>query len=96
MLAKYSVEYSAAPRKHSPPPHEFYYTDDPLACQQFIEDALERGLALHTVRHEGAELGPAEFDRMIKLAASAIASKRICTSLNIKTDEERFRFGFAA
>jgi hypothetical protein len=96
MLAKFTVEYSAAARKHSPPPHEFYYTDDPLACEQFLQDLLEHGKGLHAIKHEGTDLPPADFDRMVKVAAAAIASKLICTSLNIKTEEERFRFGFAA
>ena len=38
----------------------------------------------------------AEFDRFVKLAAAALASKAICASLGIKTEEEHFRFGFAA
>ena len=37
-----------------------------------------------------------DFDRMVKTAAGMLASKRICTSLNIKADEEKFRFGFTA
>ncbi len=44
----------------------------------------------------GAELPQSEFDRFVKLAASALASKAICTTLGIKADEEHFRFGFAA
>lgn len=96
MLTKYSIEYSAASRKHPPVRHEYYYTDDPLSCQQFIEDALERGLTLHAIRHDGAMLSAKDFDQMVKVAAGAIASKRICASLGIKIDEERHRFGFAA
>ena len=96
MLAKFTVEYSATARKHSPPAHEFYYTDDPLACEQFLQDLLEQGMGLHAIKHEGADLPRVDFDRMVKVAAGAIASKLICTSLNIKSEEERFRFGFAA
>jgi hypothetical protein len=33
---------------------------------------------------------------MIKTAAGMIASHRVCASLGIKAEEERFRFGFAA
>jgi hypothetical protein len=96
MLAKFTIEYSAAARKHSPPPHEFYYTDDPLACEQFLQDLLLRGMGLHAIKHDGVDLPRVDFDRMVKVAAAAIASQLICTSLNIKTEEERFRFGFAA
>jgi hypothetical protein len=37
-----------------------------------------------------------EFDRVVKTAAGMLASKRICASLGIKADEEKFRFGFIA
>jgi hypothetical protein len=96
MLSKYSVEYSLHFRKHSPPDHHMFYTDDPVTWEAFIQELLERGMGIHVLRHEGAELPQADFDRVIKVAASAVASKLICTSLNIKVDEERFRFGFAA
>ncbi len=96
MLTQYSVEYSSTARRHSPPPREFYYTDDPLACQQFLQEALLQGHALYSIRHDGSELPRPEFDRLIRQAAQAIASRLICTSLNIKIDEERYRFGFAA
>ena len=48
------------------------------------------------IGHEGVELSRPEFDRMIKNAAMMLVSKIICTSLDIKPEEERFRFGFAA
>jgi hypothetical protein len=96
MLKKYSVEYSLQFRKHSPPEHHFYYTDDPLACEEFVQELLELGMGIHAVRHDGADLPPNEFDRVVKVAAAAIASRRICASLNIKPEEERYRFGFAA
>jgi hypothetical protein len=96
MLAKFSIEYSASARHHSPPPHEHHYTDDPLACEQFLQDLLVNGMAIHAIRHEGQELPRGDFDRMVKVAAAGIASRLICTSLDIKPDEERFRFGFAA
>ena len=96
MLKKYTVEYSLHFRKHSPPMHHQYFTDDPVACEEFVQGVLERGLGLHAIKHEGADLPPADFDRMIKIAASEVAARLICTSLNIKPDEERFRFGFAA
>jgi hypothetical protein len=53
-------------------------------------------MGIHSIRHDGAELPRPEFDRIIKLAAGAIASKRICASLSIKPEEEHYRFGFAA
>jgi hypothetical protein len=96
MLKKYTVEYSLSFRKHSPPEHHQFFTDDPVTCEQFIQDLLARGMGLHAIKHEGAELPRADFDRMVKIAAAEVASRLICTSLNIKPEEERHRFGFTA
>jgi hypothetical protein len=96
MLKQYSIEYSIRFRKHSPPEHHHYLTDDPVACEEFVQGLLEQGMGIHAIKHEGADLPKADFDRIVKIAASAAASKLICASLNIKTEEERYRFGFAA
>lgn len=96
MLSKYAVEYSVAFRRHSPPQHHIYYTDDPVACEEFVQELLERGMGIHAIRHEGADLPRPEFDRIVKVAASALAAKHVCTSLHIKPEEERHRFGFSA
>ncbi|HEY0945825.1 MAG TPA: hypothetical protein VGD81_11180 [Opitutaceae bacterium] len=95
MLKKYSVEYSLQFRKHSPPEHHFYYTDDPVACEDFVQELLEKGMGIHAIKHDGIDLPRVDFDRIVKVAASEGASRRICTSLNIKPEEERYRFGFA-
>jgi hypothetical protein len=96
MLKKYSVEYSVRLHRHSLPEHHFYITDDPVACEEFVQDLLENGMGIHAIKHEGADLPRPDFDRVVKLAASALASKRICASLSIKPEEEHYRFGFAA
>ena len=96
MLKKYTVEYSLKSRKHHPPEHHQYYTDDPVACEEFVQGLLQHGMGLHAIMREGAELPRAEFDRMVKIAAAEVASKAICASLHIKPEEERHRFGFAA
>jgi hypothetical protein len=96
MLKKYTVEYSQQFRKNHPPEHHSYFTDDPIACEEFLEELLERGMGVHAIKHEGVDLPKIDFDRMVKIAASEVASKMICRSLNIKADEERHRFGFVA
>lgn len=96
MLKKYCIEYSLQLRKHSQPERHQYVTDDPVACEEFLQHLLERGLGLHAIRREGADLPKVDFDRMVKIAAAGAASRMICTTLNIKPEEERFRFGFAA
>jgi hypothetical protein len=96
MLKSYTVEYSLQFRKHSPPPHQEYYADDVIEVENFIQELLARGMGIHAVKHQGADVPKAEFDRIVKVAAGEVAAKLICASLHIKSDEERFRFGFAA
>ena len=96
MLKKYTVEYSLHFRKHSPPEHHQYFTDDPVALEDFLQSLLEQGMGLHAIKHEGADLPKGDFDRMVKIAAAEVASRLICRTLNIKPEEERYRFGFAA
>jgi hypothetical protein len=95
MLKKYTIEYSLGFRGHVRSEHQHHYVDEAVACEDFVRQILERGLSLHTIRRDGAELPPHEFARIVKVAAAAIASDRICASLNIKSDEAQFRFGFA-
>jgi hypothetical protein len=94
MIPKYSVEYSIQFRTHAPTQH--YSTDDPVSCEQFVEELLERQIRIVAIKHEGVALERPDFDRMIKNAASMLASRHICAALHIKPEEERFRFGFAA
>jgi hypothetical protein len=94
MLPKYTVEYAAKFRKHAQTNH--YSTDDPVACDDFVEELLERGYAIHAIKHDGVDLPKKDFDRIVKTAAGQMASKRICASLGIKAEEEKFRFGFAS
>jgi hypothetical protein len=94
MIPKWTVEYCTQFRKHAQTNH--YSTDDPVACEQFVEELLERQFPVTRISHEGVELSKHEFDRIIKNAAAMMASRHICASLGIKPEEERFRFGFAA
>ncbi len=94
MLAKYTIEYALPSRRHAPVNH--YHTDDPVAAKEFLEEALDRGLKIRAVHHEGVDLPPKESDRLIGDAARMLAAKRICTSLDLSADEERFRFGLTA
>ena len=96
MLKKYTVEYSLQFRTHNPPQRQQYFADDVVECETFIQELLARGMGLHAIKHEGDDVPKAEFDRIVKIAAGEVAAKLICTSLHIKPDEERFRFGFAA
>jgi hypothetical protein len=94
MLPKYTVEYTTQFRRHAQPNH--FSTDDPVACEEFVEELLERGFAVRAIKHEGLDLPKNEFDRVVKTAAGMMTSKRICASLGIKPEEEKYRFGFTA
>ena len=94
MLPKYTVEYSIQFRKHAQSSH--YSTDDPVACEEFVAELLERQLSIRVIKHEGVDLTRHEFDRIVKVAAGMAASKHLCASLGIKAEEEKFRFGFTA
>lgn len=94
MIPKYTVEYTTKFRKHAQTNH--YSTDDPVACEQFVEELLERGFPIRGIKHDGLDLPRHEFDRIVKTAAGMLASRHVCASLGIKPEEEKFRFGFAA
>jgi len=94
MLPKYTIEYTTHFRKHAQLNH--FSTDDPVTCEEFVEELLERGFVIRAIRHEGVDLAGHEFDRIIKVAGSMLAAKHICASLGIKPEEERHRFGFSA
>ena len=94
MLPKYTVEYHIPFRRHAQVNH--HSTDDPVACEEFLVELLERGFRIVEIRHEGVSLPRVEFDKLLKTAAGMLASRHLCASLAIKSEEERFRFGFAA
>ena len=96
MIPKYTIEYSVEFGRHNHVPVNHYSTDDPVACEEFLAELLERGAQIRAIKHEGLDLPKPDFDKMIKTSAGMLASKRICAALGIKPDEERFRFGFAA
>jgi len=94
MIPKYTVEYTTQFRRHAQTSH--YSTDDPVACEEFVEELLERGFSIRAIKHEGLELPKHDSDKIFKIAAGMLASKRICASLGIKPEEEHYRFGFTA
>ena len=93
MLPKYHIEYSLKFKRN---PETYHYrSDDPVACEEFLAELLERGFRIQAIRHEGVELPKPDFDKLIKTAAGMLAGKVICASLGISTEEERYRFGFS-
>ena len=94
MLPKYTVEYSTQFKKHAQVSH--YSTDDPVACEEFVEELLEKQFPIRSIRHEGLDLPKTDFDRIVQTAASMLASKHVCVSLGLKPEEVKFRFKFTA
>ena len=94
MIPKYTIEYEMPFRRSREAHH--YRSDDPVACEEFLEELLERGYRIKTILHKGVEVGRPDFDKMIKTAAGMLAAKAICSSLGIAPEEEHYRFGFAA
>lgn len=94
MITKYHIEYSMDFRRHTQP--GTFQTDDPVACQEFLVELLERGVRINSISHEGIVLSRHDFDKLIRTAAGMLAARRVCASLRLSPEEEHFRFGFAA
>ena len=93
MLAKYNIEYVIPFRRNAEVFH--YRSDDPVACEAFLSELLERGCFIKVIRHEGVEMAKPDSDKMIQVAAGMLASRVICASLGISQEEAHYRFGFA-
>jgi hypothetical protein len=93
MMPKYTIEY-AMPFKRSAEIY-CYRSDDPVACEEFLEELLERGYRIQAILHEGLELPKIDLDKMIKTAGRMMVAKAICSSLGIPAEEEHYRFGFS-
>ena len=94
MLAKYHIEYAVPFQRHDQPHH--HLTNDPVACEEFLTELLERGFKITGILHEGVALPKVDSDRMIKTAAGVLATKHLCRSLGIDTAEAHHRFGSPA
>jgi hypothetical protein len=94
MLAKYKIEYAIPFQSHEQ--SHVHLTNDPVACEEFLTELLERGFHIKALLHEGVALPKVEFDGMIRTAAGMLATKHICRSLGIDTVEAHRRFGSVA
>jgi len=94
MLAKYKIEY-AIPFSRQDQPHQ-HLTDDPVACEEFLTELLERGFKINAVLHQGVALPKVEFDKLIKTAAGMLMTNHICRSLGIERVEANHRFNSPA
>lgn len=94
MLSKYHVCISV-PVQRALVPHD-YRTDDPVACEEFLSEALENGFRIDSIHHEGAALLAEQRDRLLRSAACSVAAKLLQRSLQIDEAEARHRFQLPA
>jgi len=90
-MAKYKIEYSIPFNRHAE--HLHHLTNDPVECEEFLTELLEKKFKIRNVFHDGIELPRVELDRMIKTAAGILAGRHVCSALGIDSVEARHRFG---
>jgi hypothetical protein len=91
MLAKYKIEYAIPFSDHEQ--QQQHLADEPVACEEFLSELLERSFKIHAVLHEGVALPEAEFDSLIKKAAVMLGTRHISRSLGIDMGDAFHRFG---
>lgn len=94
MIAKYNIQYSVPFLRHDQPHH--HITDDPIVCEEFLVELLERGFKITSILHDGVALSRKQFDEMIKAAIGVLMSRHLCRSLGIDSVEAHDRFGSTA
>lgn len=94
ILPKYHVVY-ALEFKHHREEYDFR-TDDPVACEEFLSELIERKVRIVGIRHDGVDIAEKQFTQMIRNAAGMVATRHICASLNEDYEAVHHRFGFAA
>ncbi len=96
MIPKYHVEYAIELGGHREPHVRDFQTDDPIACEEFLVAALEHGIRINTIRHEGVDLTQRESDALVRNAATTLAAKHVAKSLGLNAEQVHYRFGLAA
>lgn len=93
MLAKFSITYTVFPEHNKRV--DTHYTDDPVDAELFIAQLISTKSRIHEIKHDGVDLEPNKFDRMVRLAGERLVGRLIGASLNIDYAEVRHRFGLA-
>lgn len=94
MLRKFAIDYVL--NAHHPRGVHTHHTDDPVELEDFLMHLLAARVRVLAIRHDGAEMDRAWFDRLLKIAAERIASTLLRESLALDGAEVKDRFGFAA
>jgi len=93
MLAKFAIHYTVFPEHNKRV--DTHYTDDPVEAELFLSQLLKGGARIFEIKHDGVNLEPHAYDRMIKIASERLAGRMIGVSLKIDYAEVRHRFGLA-
>ena len=94
MLNNFAIDYSAFP--HQGKRVFTHQTDDPVEAEDFLMQLLATRCRIIEIRHDGAAMSAPQFNQMLKVAASRIASALLRESLALDASEIKDRFGFAA
>jgi hypothetical protein len=94
MLNKFAIDYSAFP--HQGGRVFTHNTDDPVEAEDFLMQLLVARSRIMGIRHNGTAMTSHQFDQMLKVAASRIASALLQESLSIDAPTVATRFGFMA
>jgi len=94
MLNKYSIDYVLSPHHRSR--SSTHFTDEPVEAEDFLMHLLQAHARITAIRHEGSNIAPHAFDRLLKVAAERVAAQLLRESLQLDADEVKYRFGFAA
>jgi hypothetical protein len=94
MIPKYTIEYTIFPQHNKRV--ERHVTDDPIEAEDFLMHLLASGAHIQGIKHEGLALDQAQSDRMLRVAASRLASRLLEYSLQLDAAATKHRFGLAA
>ena len=94
ILPKYHVVY-ALEFKHHQEEYDFR-TDNPVACEEFLAELIEKKVRIVAICHDGVDLPEKQYTQMIRNAAGMVAARHICVSLGEDYEAVHHRFGFAA
>jgi hypothetical protein len=94
MQAKFTIEYTIFPQHNKRV--ERHFTDDPVEAEDFLMHLLVSGARISAIKHDGIDLDETKSDRMLRVAASRLASQLLENSLHLDAAAVKHRFGLAA
>jgi hypothetical protein len=94
MLKKFTIDYTLFP--HHNDRLLTHRTDDPVEAEDFLAHLLASGARISSIRHDGEELAPHQFDRMVRIAAESLVVRLLGDSLDLDSAAIRHRFHLAA